>query len=226
MKSNNKENYLFSKITIQGKAHSSLEDIKLLLLDHPGLSLMYSKDILRYSINESGFKQHYFILEISKTNISIITYSMQSPILFLKEAILRLLLILSFIKSSYSIELSELYPFILNILSKEAFEVDELNNQNRYKNTYNEDIILSKRIIQLLRENKELKNEISISKSTILRLVTMNLQLKYSGRINLKIASKDLGIEEELLLNILEKAKSLGYAIIWNNKHEFTMVKT
>lgn len=227
MKSNKKESYIFSKVSISGRALSSLEEIKISLLDHPGVSLMYSGEILRYSIKTQDFTDRYFILEISKSNISITIYSATSPVFFLKEAILKLLLILSFIKAYYSIELSEFYPFIMEILSKDTFSTTEFKKLvENTKATYGDDVVLSRRIITLLNENKKLSNEILFLRSISLRLMTSALLLKYSGKINFKSASKDFGIDEVIFKKLLEETKSLGFTTLWHNKSEFTLVKT
>ena len=227
MKLNKKENYIFSKVSIAGRPLSSLEEIKLSFSDHPGLSLMYSGESLRYSIKTQGFTDRYFILEICKENIYIIIYSATSPIFFLKEAVIKLLLILSFIKPNYSIELSDFYPFIMEILSKDTFNTAEFKKlTENTKITYGEDVVLSRRIIALLNENKKLNNEILFLRSTSLRLMTSAILLKYSGKINFRIASKDLGMEEATFRKLLEETKSLGFTTLWHNKSEFTLVKT
>ena len=227
MKSNKKESYIFSKVSISGRTLSGLEEIKILLSDHPGVSLIYSGEFLRYSIKTQNTTDHYFILEIYNSNISIAIYSMVSPVFFLKEAIIKLLLILSFIKTYYSIELSELYPFIMEILSKDTFGTAEFKKlAENSKTTYGEDVVLSRRIITLLNENKKLSNEILFLQLTSVRLMTSVLLLKYSGKINFRSASKDLGIDEAMFKNLLEETKSLGFTALWHNKSEFTLVKT
>lgn len=215
-----------SKIQINAKTDVTFEKIKSYLINHKNLKLIKDGDSLIYLIKNTDI-DYYSTLELFKNKIAFITYSNSFPSLYSYDSMMKLILLLSFMKDIYTIELADLYPYLIeffrnaSLSNKSNFEV--INDKS--KNINPPELILSERNINLLKENKSLTLDLSKKKSEIILLFHKFILLKYPNRVNVQELSKDLGFDENHLKKLISELITSGVLVKWLNKNDFALVK-
>ncbi len=215
-----------SKIQINAKTDVTFEKIKSYLINHKNLKLIKDGDSLIYLIKNTDI-DYYSTLELFKNKIAFITYSNSFPSLYSYDSMMKLILLLSFMKDIYTIELADLYPYLI-----EFFRNASLSNKSNFeviadksKNINPPELILSERNINLLKENKSLTLDLSKKKSEIILLFHKFILLKYPNRVNVQELSKDLGFDENHLKKLISELITSGVLVKWLNKNDFALVK-
>lgn len=222
----NKKFMFISKIQLNAKAEVNFEKIKSHLINHKSLNLLNDNNSLVYVVKTKDL-DYYSTLELFKDKISFITYSNSFPFLYYSDSLLKLILLLSFMKDIYTVQLSELYPYLI-----ELFKNTHLSNTNKFEisnkkssNINPPELILSKRIIDLLNENKSLNSDLSKKSAENILFFYKFIILKYSNRVNILELSKDLDISEQHAKLLLSDFNKYGISIKWLNKNEFAVIK-
>ncbi len=215
-----------SKIQINAKTDVTFEKIKSYLINHKNLKLIKDGDSLIYLIKNTDI-DYYSTLELFKNKIAFITYSNSFPSLYSYDSMMKLILLLSFMKDIYTIELADLYPYLIeffrnaSLSNKSNFEV--INDKS--KNINPPELILSERNINLLKENKSLTLDLSKKKSEIILLFHKFILLKYPKRVNVQELSKDLDFDENHIKKLISELITSGVLVKWLNKNDFALVK-
>lgn len=215
-----------SKIQINAKTDVTFEKIKSYLINHKNLKLIKDGDSLIYLIKNTDI-DYYSTLELFKNKIAFITYSNSFPSLYSYDSMMKLILLLSFMKDIYTIELADLYPYLIeffrnaSLSNKSNFEV--INDKS--KNINPPELILSERNINLLKENKSLTLDLSKKKSEIILLFHKFILLKYPNRVNVQELSKDLDFDENHIKKLISELITSGVLVKWLNKNDFALVK-
>lgn len=221
------EKFIFtSKIQITAKTKVTFETIRSNLVDHKSLKLIKNDKSLLYLI-KSNDSDYYSTIELFEDKISFITYSNSFPSLYSNDSIMKLILLLSFMKDIYVVELVDLYPYLIELFKSVSLSNTHIINkiEKKSRNINPPELILSKRNIDLQKENKSLSLDLSNKKSEITLLFLKFILLKYNNRINIFELSKDLEMEEQHIRYLISELNNSRAPIKWLNKNEFAVIK-
>ncbi|MGC8479381.1 MAG: hypothetical protein ACP5M9_01800 [Candidatus Micrarchaeia archaeon] len=216
-----KNMHFFSRIQIPAECKVPLSDVKTHIFNHKALELVKDGQKLIYLI-KSNSMGYYFSLELSKSEISLITYADEFPIALYDESVYRLLLLIGYMSKIYTVKFESIYPYIIESFKK--------NNtaQNKFSEVKKQidvpEIILSKRIIELNLSNKKTSSDLSFYKSTFESVLSKYVSFKYNGKININQLSTDLKINVTKLKSCFSDLNQKDFKVKWLSQSEFILV--
>ncbi len=212
--------YLMSRLRLEGKLHNTGRLEQLLEL-YPMLHCVGYGNELRYFIDEPDISSRFYIAEFCDKGIAIEIYSKSTPLMFLREGMLRMLSLASFVGTVYEFDIKSIFPYLIDILAKDKLEY--YFKPTMHSESRGSEIVLSRRILNLLKENYTLKNNVASTEKTTTNLILMLLRLKYSGICNVRTAAPELGIEVDSLITIIKNAGDSGAMVTWHSKETFSI---
>ncbi|MDE1869796.1 MAG: hypothetical protein KGH71_02300 [Candidatus Micrarchaeota archaeon] len=171
MKKNNPANEMMLGVTmsipLSAKLTLPLSKLALLLKEYPLLEQVKSGSELVYS-TKSGGTTHAF--HFGKTYIIQRVYCESSPVYSMRESLLRLIAIASFLQGAYEVRPESLFPYLIAELSKP--ELASFTRNPPPSRTGNPEVILAKRIMGLISEVERISQENSHLRSARIRLLS------------------------------------------------------
>ena len=163
-------------IPIAARLNVPLSELKAALKSYPFLEQLSCGSELVYLTVGNGTTH---IFHFGREHILQKVYSTSSPVYSMRESLLRLLGMVSFLGDAYSLSPQSLFPYLLHELSKP--ELAQLPKSTAQDRNGNPELILSKRIVQLLAELEGVSREKLDLSSKNLRLI-VHLLIKESER--------------------------------------------
>ena len=203
--------YLSSRISLKARVKTSIPSVKSKMSCYPAIKLVATGTRLTYIIGDETQTDRFHMLELEKDRITITTNSTSSPTYFMKESLLRLMSVSIALSEDYEIDLHGLLPYLTYILSSS----DILVHENRPSNFNREaDIILSKRVIELLGERNRLEKYSNELKSRLISTVSTLILCKYGNGFDYAGISRELGVTQETMSEAMNELRSRGYRTI------------
>ncbi len=219
----NSKLYLISKIPVKAYLISDLESVKEKMDMYPGNVCIAHGSRLKYSLPSSTENCKYYVL-FEKNKIIVEIHSSMTPRYFTKEGILKFISIVAVLDTEYEIEVKDIFPYLIDILYGEDLErrFKSFDSETMEKSS---DIILAKRISNLLYQNDKLNRDILGIMNKLNRTVANFIVLKYTTGSSVKDICTDLGISEPEVNNALDFLPNLGYKKIAVNGEKFRLVR-
>ncbi len=214
---------LFSKIEISAELNGSISAVKRELQPYHGLRLAREGTVLTYDIVPDDNEHHYSV-EFGTDRITLWIYSRKTPMLFIREALLRLIALLQLTSCCYDVGLRTLYPYL--VLGLAGDQLRSLEQETKAQNSRAESVVLARRLMRLISENRDAKREnaelTSKMHKTILRAITISGR----GKIGVRDFASELGIGESDVMDALATAGDAGYRIANYGNGIFGLVKS
>ncbi len=152
-----------STIRLRGFAKANIAKIKERLSFYPMLKLIGEGSELEYLINNPDKESNrQYKINISKECLSLTLYSKTSPEKFELESMLVLLSIAQTLSDIFDFEINSIFPNLIHLLHSISKDDLRLKEEKIIKFSGRDlEAVLSKRIIELLNQNKNLNNELS-----------------------------------------------------------------
>ena len=212
---------LYSKIRIDAKLTMTQDRLREEIAFFPYMKPLKSRRELAYSIEMAGASDHSYFIDFKEDCIEFLIFSESTPQFFLRDAIVKVILILSNMKLVYSIDYSALLPYIRQALSAE--QISEARKIACRSSNCNRDLDLafSKRIIELKKQNAAAKESLLLSNKKVAKLFSEFIIQKSGSRFSLDSAAKDNNLDEGELNEAIAYLESRGYKI---SKHENNLI--
>ncbi len=219
---NSKQVYLTSQISLEAVLVTSMKSVKSTMSFYPALKQVSDGSRLKYIVSGEDVKDRFYVLELKIDGITLILNSTSSPTPFLRESISRLISISKALGDDYKINFSRLLPYILTAIAGS----DIPSARDSYPSFNREsDILLSKRIIDLLGQNWKLSHQAEELNSRLVAVISQLILLKYKDGVDVERVAVDLGTEKSMVIKSIEALKNSGYSIPDSNGKVFGMVK-
>lgn len=218
-----KTNYLLSKIPIKAKLSKKLSEVARELGCYPGLRLVKKGTGLKYIIGDDG-DDRFYLVEFSRESVSLTINSKISPLSYMQEAVLRLLSLLSLLDGAYQVEISSLYPYLINLLSSYQFsQLKDLGGGSDLGRNNGSEIVLAKRINSLLRENMEIGNQLTDKKRKLDFVLYKFILARYGNVVDLDLVQKETQMERKEIENTLKSMEGFGYRAVKIGEGRFSL---
>ena len=216
-------NYLLSRIKVNGHLLTSIQAMREKLSNYPQLRQANSTDGLKYVI-ESGTEETFYTISLQKDALLFDVYSKVSPLYMMHEVLLRIMSIAAVLSEDYEFEMRGLFPYIVKVL------VDQVPKRPMPEATFvpgivTEDLILSKRINWLNKENMKLQKDLSLCRTKLLRALALLIINKYGTCIDPGRIAKEIGIDIEEIDKAMEFMPELGYKTLPVGHEKFKVIK-
>ncbi len=219
----NGEVYLTSRIQVEAELSGRMSTLKGCLEAYPGLRLVGEGTSLRYELADEGVGDRFYSIELGKTQISLTICSRQTPVLFMQEAMLRLLAIMQITSEHYKIDISSLYPYLIIAIANQ--QIGSVMAGKEAERQDGSDLILSKRLISLMKENADLRDKSEKLSARFRRLVQKAIVLSSTGNTSMTDLERDLSLSREELSIALSGMRQAGYNPVYLGKDRFSLVK-
>jgi hypothetical protein len=225
MEKNNdvRRGYLISRIDFGARLLTRMGNIKKALDVYPNLRLAGSGTTLEYVLGDESAKDHSYLIRIDRTCASITIYSKTTPLYFLQEALLRFLSIIQVISKDYELSMSSLYPYLIMVLANQ--QMRHALPKEPTVQTGNSDILLAKRLIQLMKDNRILSEMYQTELCKSRRLLQTLIVMGVPGGSGIEEIAKSTGLSREEISGILPSLHEIGYKAICVNPDRFELVK-
>ncbi len=214
-----KKSYLSSTIPIKCKLLTSQSALKSTISNYPSCKPLNTKKWPTYLIKENN-SEPFYILELRNDKILFTTYSTISPLYSLKDSLLRILSLASVFSDDYVMYIDTILPYMLNFMLKEDYK-----SYPHYNYSKEPELILSRRIIHLISENKTLKNTVSSLNNNLIKSTSALIMAKYSSDSNIKQIEAATGLSSQYVSDILIMIQQNGNRLVYNKKGNFDIVR-
>ena len=210
------------RIPLAARLIASKAEVKRALANYPNLSLVKEGQELRYFSNFED--DRFYAFRFSSESVVEEIYSVSSPIYLLKAAILRLLGLLCALDGMYDFRIESIFPYLILAINQETSIPKFLPELEQ--NPGNPEIILAKRILELLKERSEMGKE---SKALKFRADLLLSHLLLFESTTGKISEDEFSLRYRLgggdIRRAIEASQSLGYKVLRYGGKEFRVVK-
>lgn len=221
--STRKKEYLFSKIRIEARLLSSFTNVRELLKPYPGLKLVREGTSLLYEMKADEGDDRFFMLELDKESVAIAVHSKLTPMRFLQEAMLRLLGTMQTLSGCYEARLESLYPYLIMTIAGQQLET--VLHQEKHEEETLPDVILSKRLIAMMKENASLREERDKAVKSFRKVVTKAVISASTSDHEMESIAARLGIDKKDLTASLDGMESAGYRVVRTGGDTFNLVR-
>lgn len=215
--------YLVSRMEVGARLLTRMGRIKCALEIYPNLRPVRSGTSLEYVLGDERTKDHFYSVRIERTHASITVYSKTTPLYFLPEALLRFLSVIQVIGKDYEVSMPSIYPYLIMVLA---------NQQLRYAlpkepapQRDNSDILLAKRLIQLMKENRKLRAMHEAESCKSRKLLQTLVVMEILGGAGIEEIARSTGLNRVELEGVLPSLQERGYKAIRVNSDRFELVR-
>ncbi len=213
--------YLSSRISLKASVRTDMLSVKSRMSYYPATRQLATGTRLTYLLDGEEQTDRFHVLELETDRITLTTHSATSPTYFLRESVLRLMSVSMILSEDYDIDLHGLMPYMIHVLSNSDALVHETGPINFNREA---DIILSKRVIELLGQRSRLESTGSELKQRLISTVSSLILCKYRNGFERTSISKELGVGQEIIDEAINDLRSRGYRAIRSNSGGFEMV--
>jgi len=215
--------YLMSRIEVNSRVITDMDNVKKKLEVYPNLKRTRCGACLNYILGDEETRDHFYTIEINRTNAAIVIYAKITPVYFLQEALLRFLNIMQIVSKDYEIGVAGIYPYF--VLALGGKQINQVEKEEGRSHTENSDILLAKRLIQLLNENKTLREAQRTVLNKSRRLLQRLIVLESANSSSVEEIVGRIGLNKEEVASALESMPEIGYRTIYVNSNRFNLVK-
>ena len=217
-----KNNFLSSRITLEASLISNMHRLKSTLSFYPNIKPLSEGSVCSYIIDNGSMEDRFYIINIEKNRLTVTLNSKDSPFYFSNEFMLRILSIILVLSKDYKVDMNGLMPFLIQLLSRGR--IAEVERKNVSIEATNANIILSRRIVELLKENMQIERRLKNIDSELIMAISRLIAQK-QGIINLDSLSVEFGVSRESVSNAVAYMKSNGYRFIKSSNGNFEVMR-
>ncbi len=218
-----RQRYLFSVISVELTSHPDISAVRDRLGFYPQLRLERSGTALLYTIDQDRGGDHFYTLEVTGSRISLTIYSARTPVFFIQEAVLRMLGMVQTLSGICEIRLESLYPYLIAALTQQ--EIYSMLPKQETRASLSSDIVLSRRLIRLMNENSEMRDERKKLDESFNRAIIRWAALEAYRKCTVADIASRFGIEEKRVIDALDGAEREGYRVAHSGRDTFTLVR-
>jgi hypothetical protein len=215
--------YLLSRIEVSARLLTRMASVRRALEPYPNLKPVRSGTSLEYLLDDRQVRDHFYLVRIESASATITIYSKATPLYFIQEAVLRFLNIIQVIGRDYEVHLPSLYPYLILALAGQQTRRTLLEEASVQKES--SDILLARRLIQLMKENKRLREMHTAELGRSRRLLQTLVVIEGSGGAGIEEITKDTGLSKAEILGILPSLHEIGYKAIRMTPDKFNLVR-
>jgi len=215
--------YLTSRIEIMAELAGRMSGLKGCLEAYPGLKLVGEGTSLLYELAEEEVSDRFYFIELGKRYIALTICSKQTPVVFMQEAMLRLLAVAQITSKHYRLEISSLYPYLIIAIANQQIR-SVIGGAGTLKED-SSDLILSKRLISLMKENTALREGSERLAVKFRRLAQRTIILSSTGNMSIPELERDLCLSKDEISGALSCMRQIGYNAIYLGKDRFSLVR-
>jgi len=222
--SNSQSSYLMSRISVKLRLLSSLESTEHKLKNYPGMLLASRGTSLKYVIDQQS--DHFYTFEIAKDKAELDIFSRQTPLFYMQEALLRLMNLLLIVKDC-EVEIGSIFPYIIAILARQQLSgILESAPSGRHdaKMQTDVDLLLAKRVKELLKENIDLKQTAAETKAKLEKVTLQLIVASSAGTPSIKELASRTRLSELELKSAIAQLPKLGYKAVYKTSDSFELV--
>ncbi len=224
MRARKRESYLISRIPIQSRLKSSMDQVRASLESYPHMRLLQSGEQLRYLLQVESLEDRFYTFSFCSDSIVLELHSKTSPHYFLQESMLRLLSVMLPLADDYEFSAASIFPYLIELLGRERIRhYAEAINEGRSQGS--SDIVLASRINSLLKANSELKLRCGELEVRARKAVSCLILAKYGSNASIDGVARENGLDRQEILSALEFMPELGYRVIRDNQNRFSLVR-
>ncbi len=223
MKEINTDSYLASTINIKVRLLTSMPQVRRKLSNYPNLRQTGNGNTLKYVV-ELENRDKFYTISLTDKDFVLELHSKTSPLYFIHEALLRMLSLAAVLSEDYEFDIRSLFPYLVETLASQIPKPQISRMESAIPQTPGE-IILSSRINALNRENLQLGNEISSTRSKFLRMTSLFIISRYGPSVEVNEVSKECGISNEEVTKALMFMPELGYRALSLGHDRFNLVR-
>jgi hypothetical protein len=212
--------YMSSTIPLRCTLVTNISSAKEKISAYPHIKPLHGGKFARYLIKTDN-SDLFYTVELGNDVISFTTYSAISPLYSLKDSLLRLISITAILSEDYHVEANSLFPYLLTMLSK----LENDRPQNPQNHNRDPQLILSRRIVYLLGENKRLVAGINLTNQNLLSIASDLILSKYYSDSSIKQICTDTGMDEHLAAKALKAIQENGNKLIYKANGNFNIVR-
>ncbi len=218
----NGKRYLNSAIIVRAEAKCRLSTIEKAMEGYPSARAIRRGTSLLYSIEEDS--DRCYEIELSQSYMRLGIFSESSPLYFMKDAMLKLLSICSFLQGKYSVDISSIFPYLIELLADgQIGHYREVSAGIQYPQS-DSYIVLAKRINFLRAEKSALEAKLKSATAeadNLLEGILVSEAVKAPSSID--ALSEKYKVSARSFSLALENLKKKGWKVI-NNGSLFTLV--
>jgi hypothetical protein len=215
--------YLLSRMEVSARLLTRMASVKRTLALYPNLKPLRSGTCLEYLLDDGEARDHFYLIRIDNTSATLAIYSKTTPLYLIQEAVLRFLSIIQTIGRDYEVCLSSLYPYLILALASQQMRRTLLEEPPAQRE--NSDILLARRLIQLMKDNKRLREVYGAELGKSRKLLQTLVVLEGEGGAGIGEITKSIGLSREEIAGILPSLHEIGYKAISINSDRFNLVK-
>jgi len=223
MKISTKKDCLTSRIELPVELRGRISSVKNSLSTYPNLVLVRQGTILEYILTDDEIKDHWYAVELGKKHIALVICSMQTPAIFMREAMLKLLALIQMTAKHYRFEISSLYPYLVMVIASQ--QINSVFSLGKEQLEEHSDLVLSKRIISLIKENADLREKYDGALGKFKKIVMKAVTLADNGNTSFDDLAKLLEIEKKDLSDALSGLRQKGYRQACTGHNRFSLVR-
>lgn len=214
---------LFSRIELSAELRSRISRVKKELQAYSGLHLIREGTVLVYEIMPDD-DEHYYTAEFGANSIALSIHARKTPVLFLHEALLRLVALLQLTSDCYEVRLRSLYPYL--VLALAGGQLSSLQSNKKESQERQGNIVLSRKLLSLISESKDLKKNNTELASRLRKTIVKSIIISGRERISTREFAAELGIAEKEVTDALSFAEDVGYRVVRYGNDIFGLVKS
>ncbi len=203
--------YLSSRITLKARLMTSMQSVRMRMSCYPAMKQVSRGTRLVFLIENGNAAAMFNTVELEADRISLTTTSSTSPTYFLKDSVLRLISISTALAEDYYVDFSGVLPHVIYLLSDLSILRTESSTCSIDRNA---DMILSGRIIGLLRQKKTLEDEYAQLKSGLVRVLSELILCRYPDGFDAAQLSRELGLPKGIVCDSISGLAGSGYKVI------------
>lgn len=202
---------------------TSLRAVRQSLITYPNLLIVGDGTSIRCVIEDSGAENRFYLVEIKKDCFSIEIHSIDPPLYFINEALLRLISIATLLGKDYKIDLYDILTYFTQALAAQQIndyskKFPDLSDQSL------PELTLSRRIIGLLHESDTLHAEYGELNDLFLNLLAVYIIARHPSRISVEELSSETKADSVSINEAMRRLQSMGYKAVQTGKL-FDLVK-
>ncbi len=215
---------LLMRIPIKVRLMTRLHEVKNEMENYPNYKLGRIGTILKYQIVGTKKAGIDYRVELGRSHIILEIGSVDSPLYEMRNSLNILIGTCAILKDHYEVDFGSLYPYLAYELNKEQVDYYDKQFQQFRKENYS-DIILARRINELLRKRNSLTNKVSALESDFGGLIAKILVFEGLHRTTSisEIGSK-YSLSKEQVDSGIDCLTKNGYRIRKNSKDKFSVV--
>jgi hypothetical protein len=214
-----RQEHLSSTISITADLLSDMSKARAKLLCYPNImALPGNKTEFVIKNNDSP---EFYKVELKETKILFTTFSNISPLYSMKDSLLKMISIMEILSEDFTFYFDSIAPYFTNALKNHDLKV----SSSTRKSGNQTEVILSKRVISLIKSNGSLLEEVKRVNDMLISVSSELILTRCTSGSNIKAFERETGLSSTQISDVFDLLQVKGYKIIFSKRDEFSVVK-